>query len=190
MKKFLKFLIPIFICVIVITIMIIVKSKNEDIIVEEENVIKVDNIVNYGITLKYLDKNSNQMISKNEDLYYEMNELYDFSNIRKNIDGYVFINVDGNEKGIVNASKLNIIYYYAKKATVVVKCFEKDTNKLLKQDKAINGYEGKEITYKSQVINGYKFEFAEANKTMNSGENVVSLFYSKIPEPKNEIQVD
>ena len=114
MKKFLIYLIPIFI--VLLTVIIIIRfNQTEELDTVQENIILEENsITNYGITLKYLEYDSKKVIAKNEDIFFQINETYDLNNLQKKIENYTFYKVDGPVKGITNSSKINIIFYYTK----------------------------------------------------------------------------
>lgn len=86
---------------------------------EEENIEDINNIedidynnVSEGIEIQYIDNASGQKISSSEFIYGMIGDEYDLTNQIKNIDGYHFLETDGEVKGTLQKSKQTLIYKY------------------------------------------------------------------------------
>ena len=137
------------------------KVENLPLIVTENlenNVIKVyytrkDAIV----TVKYLDKATEQEISNETIKTGKVFDKYDVTEDEKEVEGYTLIERPNPTTGEFTEENQIKIYYYARNTEVVVRYVEKDTNVELLESKIIAGYEGKEYSTVKEEIENYTF---------------------------------
>lgn len=138
---------------------------------EEGKYTKEDKVVIYKyekvkgkVIAKYQDTEGNK-IAEDKILTGKIDESYKTEKI--NIDGYEFIEVNGNEEGKFTEADQEVIYTYKKievpapqpgEGRLIVKYQDIEGNKL-KEDKITNGKVGE--SYKTEKVDIYKYELKE-----------------------------
>ena len=76
---------------------------------------------------------------------------------------------------------IEVVYYVAKDAKVIVKYTVRYDNDNLGEDVIIPGYEGKEYKAEEKKIDGYELVGVEGEKEgkMKAGDNIVTFYYAK-----------
>ena len=115
------------------------------------------------VTVKYLDKYTNEEIETKLEKEGIIGESYDITEDKKDISGYTLVEEPEEKEGIFTTEPQEKIYYYAKNTEVKVKYLEKDKteedtdNKVVAKEEIISGYEGKEYTTEEKQIEGYTY---------------------------------
>ena len=101
------------------------------------------------------------------------------------IDGYNYDSVDKDNLTITTGENVINIYYTKKTdLSYTVNYLEKDTNKVLHNQKIQGG-----MTFEAEVksadevidINGYKYDSADKTSIkITTGENVINIYYTKV----------
>ncbi|MBP3255241.1 MAG: MucBP domain-containing protein [Clostridia bacterium] len=138
------------------------------------------------VIVKHIDINSKEVLY-DETIKGKVDDQYETES--KNIKGYVLVEKDKNgksmiplnAKGKMTEEDIEVIYYYAKEAKVIVRYVEKHTNKEVAEQEEIEGYEGEEYTTKEKVVKGYEHIETKGNKNgeMKAGETIVTYYYAK-----------
>ena len=138
---------------------------------------------NTQVTVKYVDKNTGQEIDKKVISGYVGKE---FTAEELNIDGYTLVQKPEVASGTMTEEELEIVYYYSKNTSVIVKYLEKDEtldntddNKRLSEEVEIKGYVGKEYTTEEKEIPGYtRVEIVgDASGTMTEEQITIIYYY-------------
>ena len=76
---------------------------------------------------------------------------------------------------------IEVVYYVAKDARVIVKYTVRYDNEDIAEDVIIPGYEGKEYKAEEKKIDGYELVGVEGEKEgeMKAGDNIVTFYYAK-----------
>ena len=182
----------------------IIKSADEKVDIDGYNYDSVDkdsltittgeNVINIYYTkrtdlsykVNYLEKTTNKVLHEQkvqENMTFESvvtsaNEVID-------IDGYNYDSVDKDSLTITTGENVINIYYTKKTdLSYTVNYLEKDTNKVLHNQKIQGG-----MTFEAEVksadevidINGYKYDSADKeNIKITTGENVINIYYAKV----------
>ena len=126
------------------------------------------------VNAKYIDINTNKEISTAQIIEGFVNDSYKTS--KKDIDGYKFIEVEGNETGIISKETTNVIYKYAKLGKLVVKYVDEDNNSL-EQDIVTNEVIGTSYETSAKTINGYRLVRVEGNETGSYIDGTITVTY-------------
>ena len=163
-------------------------DKDSLTITTSENVINVYYTKRTDLSYKvnYLEKTTNKVLHEQkvqnnmtfEDVVTSSDEVID-------IDGYNYDSVDKDNLTITTGENVINIYYTKRNdLSYTVNYLEKDTNKVLHNQKTQGG-----MTYEAEVksadevidINGYKYDSADKDTlTITTGENVINIYYTKI----------
>ena len=132
-----------------------------------------------SVKVQYINKMNNEKIA--EDVIIEGHENDEYTTEQKDIEGYKFVEVVGDEQGTMDPDKeIVVIYYYVKPAKVISRYLEKDTEKSLAEEETIDGYEGEEYTTSSKDIEYYNLlEEPENKEGKMVGTIYVTYYYEK-----------
>ena len=147
----------------------------------ENKTFKLD-LPSNGVTVKYIDKNSNNDIERQENINGVANQEYDASNLMKQIEGYQLIETKGELQGELKKEKINIVHEYAKNVRLKIKYVDKLTGEELYKSKTLNGYEGKEIEMQAPDIEGYTCEQYSLTKVMTANDDILTFYYDPIAQ--------
>ena len=136
-------------------------------------------------TINYLDKETNEPIKQAK----IVNNIIFNTEIKTtdeviNIDGYNYDSTD-KENLVIGAENNVINLYYTKRTDLSyeVNYLEKDTNKVLSNQKVVNGQTYQDvITSADEAIQIYGYQYDSADKetlTIGIEENVINLYYVK-----------
>ena len=146
---------------------------------------------NTNVIVKYLEKDDTeddntdnvklaeeQVVSGYEGLAYNVEDK------KLDIEGYTLVGDSGNLSGTMTREGIEVIYYYSKNTSVVVKYLEKDNtptdtsdNEVLLPEKTINGYVGKDYTTIGEEIPGYTLVEKTTNFEGVMTEDVIKVVY-------------
>ena len=146
---------------------------------------------NTNVIVKYLEKDDTeddntdnvklaeeQVVSGYEGLAYNVEDK------KLDIEGYTLVGDSGNLSGTMTREGIEVIYYYSKNTSVVVKYLEKDNtptdtsdNEVLLPEKTINGYVGKDYTTIGGEIPGYTLVEKTTNFEGVMAEDVIEVVY-------------
>ena len=146
---------------------------------------------NTKVIVKYLEKDDtpndntdNVKLAKEEEVSGYEGMPYDVKDKEKTIDGYTLVGNSNNLSGTMTRGEIEVIYYYSKNTSVVVKYLEKDNtptdtsdNKVLLPEKTINGYVGKDYTTTSEAIPGYTLVEKTTNFEGTMTEEKIEVVY-------------
>ncbi len=153
-----------------------------------ENVINIyytkRNDLNYKVN--YLEKGTNKVLHDQKTVENKtFGETIISTNEKIVIDGYNYDNVDKDSLTITTGENVINIYYTKKTdLSYTVNYLEKDTNKVLHNQKIQDG-----MTFETEVksadevidINGYKYDSADKESVkITTGENVINIYYTKV----------
>ena len=154
-----------------------------------------ENIINIYYTkrddlsykVNYLEKNTDQVLHAQkvvENVVFE--SLIDSHGEIIEIDGYVYDSVEKDEIQITTDEDTNIInIYYTKRKDLgyTVNYLEKDTDRIIKDAKYIDGVTFKDvINAEDEVIEiyGYNYDSVDKDKlTISTGLNEITIYYTK-----------
>lgn len=144
-------------------------------------------LLNYKYTVNYLEKDINEQIHESKDvldipymtIINSLDEIID-------IDGYNYDSIDSENIQITENEKTNIInIYYTKRKDLgyTVNYLEKDTDRIIKDAKYIDGVTFKDvINAEDEVIEiyGYNYDSVDKDKlTISTGLNEITIYYTK-----------
>ena len=126
------------------------------------------------VNVKYVDINTNEEISTGALIEDFVGENYE--TVKKSVDGYKFVEVEGNETGTFSKETTNVIYKYAKLGKLVVKYVDEDNNSL-EQDIVTNEVIGTSYETSAKTINGYRLVRVEGNETGSYIDGTITVTY-------------
>lgn len=126
------------------------------------------------VNAKYVDINTNEEISTAQIIEGFVNDSYKTS--KKDIDGYKFIEVEGNETGTISKETTNVTYKYAKLGKLIVKYVDEDNNSL-EQDIETSEVIGTNYKTTEKTINGYRLLKVEGNETGSYIDGTITVTY-------------
>ncbi len=149
----------------------------------ENNQIKLyyDEVSN--INISYVDYLTGKNIIPTKTITKTVNSEY--SEKEKEIFGYDLFETKGNTEGKLTSEGINIVYYYNKKANILIKHVDIDTNKILDSE-ILYGHEADKVTIKSKKFEGYVLKYdnkdnkkipnsTKKEKTKEKMKNIVSI---------------
>lgn len=92
----------------------VTKVNNKDLSKGVEGTASVDTLIKGKLIVKYLEKDTNKVLSNEEVTTDKVGSSYQVN--AKNIFGYTYDSVNGNEKGVYSEEDTVVIYYYTKNA--------------------------------------------------------------------------
>ena len=143
------------------------------------------------VIVKYMDLEGNKLAN---DIILTKKVDEDYQTEKINIDGYEFVDVEGNEQGKVKKEVQTVIYKYKKIeipepeiGKVIVKYEDLDGNKLA-EEKTLTGEVDKDYTTEQLNIEGYEFKEIIGNKEgkFAKEDQEVVYKYKKIETPAPE----
>ena len=152
-----------------------------------ENIINIyyTKVTGLSYTVNYLEKDTNEVIhpAKTEENQVFENEITSLDEAIE-IDGYNFDSVDKDTLTIGTGENIINIYYTKRNdLEYKVNYLEKDTNKVLHEQKTQTGMTFKDtVTSANEVIdiNGYDYDSVDKDVlTIGTGENVINIYYIK-----------
>ena len=180
-----------------------VKSADEKIDIDGYNYDSVDkdsltittgeNVINIYYTkrtdlsykVNYLEKTTNKVLHEQkvqENMTFE--SVVTSTNEVINIDGYNYDSVDKATLKITTGENVINIYYIKRNdLSYTVNYLEKDTNKVLHEQKIQDGMTFESVVTSSNEvidIDGYKYDSVDKDSlTIGTGENVINIYYTK-----------
>ena len=163
-----------------------VEPERQSIVIAVEN-----NVINFyytkrtdlSYTVNYLEMNTNAVIAPAK-VVGKQTYKASVTEHAIEIDGYD--KLDPTEKSIVIEVSENVInFYYTKKDDLNYKVnyLEKDTNKVIKEQKVATGRTFDEIIIAENeivAIDGYNYDSTDkVSITIGTGENVINIYYTK-----------
>ena len=162
-------------------------DKDSLIVTTGENIINIyyTKVSGLSYTVNYLEKDTNEVLQAPKttgDMTFE-DEITSSDEVIE-IDGYNYDSVD-KEKLVIGTGENVINIYYTKRNDLSYKVnyLEKDTNKVLHDQKTQDG-----MTFESVVtsanevidIDGYNYDSVDKETlTITTGENVINIYYTK-----------
>ncbi|WP_349550562.1 MucBP domain-containing protein [Leuconostoc pseudomesenteroides] len=143
----------------------------------------INKIVGASVTAKYVDVRGNN-ISDNVVLTGNIGDNY--TTEQKNIAGYTFKAVEGNESGTYTDAEQTVTYVYTKDpvkgGNVTAKYVDEQGNSL-SDNVILSGNVGDQYTTEQKDIAGYTFKAVEGNEsgTYTDAEQTVTYVYTKDP---------
>ena len=162
-------------------------DKYELIIGTDENILNIyySKVTGLSYTVNYLEKDTNKtLFPSNTVSNMTFGETIDSSKEVIDIDGYNYDSVDKDTLTIgTDNNVINIYYTKRTDLSYKVNYLEKDTNKVLHNQKVQGG-----MTFESTVdsskeviqINGYNYDSVDkATLTIGTGNNIINIYYTK-----------
>ena len=130
------------------------------------------------ITIKYLEKGTNKVLSTQETKTLNYTDSYSYT--AKDITNYEFSGTSKTVSGTVSGNKEIIFYYTLKQATITIKYLEEGTNKVIssQETKTLNYTDS--YSYTAKDITNY--EFSGTSKTVSgivSGNKEIIFYYTR-----------
>ena len=130
---------------------------------------------NSRVFTRFIDVNTNEPIS--EDVIEEGYIGKEYQTTRKDISGYTYQYVDGQEHGNMIKGRITVTYYYAKNAQVITKFVDKNTNQELIENVIINSFETKPYETELKDIDGYTYLEVNGETSGNTPRDGVTVTY-------------
>ncbi len=133
---------------------------------------------NTSVTVNYIDMMTNNVIATQEVIPGLQND--DYTTVKKDINGYVFVEVSGASTGKMQYNPTEVTYKYKKLSNLVTEHIDANTNEKITDD-VIRAYkEGEQYEAYPQNLEGYILIQSPENTTGVMGrENVTKSFYYK-----------
>ena len=162
-------------------------DKYELVIGTGENVINIyySKVTGLSYTVNYLEKDTNKtLFPSNNQGDMTFGDVINSSDEIITINGYNYDSVDKDRLVIgTNENVINIYYTKRTDLSYKVNYLEKDTNKVLHEQKVVNNMTFEdEITSANEVItiDGYNYDSVDkATLKITTGENVINIYYTK-----------
>ena len=165
---------------------------------KEQKTENVDTIINVPgkVTVKYIDKDTNEEIIKTQNENLDNIETYgyeitgkigtEYKTEKKEIEGYDYIESTGNETGKIKEKDTEVIYYYQKPRTKVIIRYQDREGKDIIEKEEIEGLLGDK--YKTEKKEIEKYEYIEAKGKeegeMTKEETEIIYIYAKTAKLK------
>ena len=148
---------------------------------------------NTKVIVKYLEKDETP--ENTEDNYQVASEEIidgyvgkDYKAEEKEVENYTLIENTQNIEGKMTEEIIEVVYYYAKNTSVVVKYLEKDTNTVLADEIIIYGFEGKDYETEKKEIYNYTFVEDTGNTSGKMTEEKIEVIYYYAQNTKAKVQ--
>ena len=133
------------------------------------------------VNVKYIDKDTGEVIEIEE---IEGHPGDEYKTEEKEIEEYELIEdeLPDNTEGEMTREEIDVVYYYRKKAKVIVKYIDKGTGKELSDEITIEGYRNDEYETEEKTFEGYKLIGVPENAkgTMAGGKEEVIYYYENV----------
>ena len=144
---------------------------------------------NTKVIVKYLEQDDtpediadNKVLAKEKTILGYEGESY--STMKEDIEGYTLVDKTNNTSGTMQKDEIIVIYYYSQNAKVTVKYLEKDDtpndnsdNKVLVQEKTINGHVGQEYKTTEEIVPGYTLVEKTTNTEGTMTKEPIEVIY-------------
>ena len=155
---------------------------------EKGKMTEKDTIVNYyyakksaGVIENHIDLNSGKVLYTET---HKGNEGDSYSIKSKEFENYDLVQnkMPNNAEGKMEVKAKNVNYYYERKARVIVKYLEINTNNVVADEVIKEGHEGDSYSTEEKVLLRYSFYKVEGNKSgkMKAGDNEIIYYYTMI----------
>lgn len=133
---------------------------------------------NTSVTVNYIDMITNNVIATQEVMPGLQND--DYTTVKKDIDGYVFVEVSGATTGKMQYGSTEVTYKYKKLSNLVTEHIDANTNQKITDDIVRAYKEGEQYEAYAQNLEGYILIQSPNPTTGVMGrENVTKSFYYK-----------
>ena len=143
-----------------------------------------------NVTVKYIEKDTGKEIEERDSKTGHEGDHY--TTVKKDIDGYTYIEDTGNTEGNMTKEPIEVIYYYRlAKYPYTVNYYDKDTNQKIKNTKtgAETDY-GTKIKVQNEKVDITKYDYDSSNVNgdeslteltigSDTSKNVINLYYTK-----------
>ena len=129
------------------------------------------------VTAKYIDKDTGEEISEEEIKEGHVGESYETE--EKKIENYDIEKelYPKNPKGTMTKEDIEVIYYYKRKAEVIVKYIDKETGEEIEKREEIKGYIGEEYKTNKKDIKNYILIEEPKNKEGEMTKEPIEVIY-------------
>ena len=152
---------------------------------EKETLFDTEIEIKGKVIVRYIDEDGNEIANKEGAESFVGNS---YRTIPKDIPGYKYEGVEGEEEGSFIEGTIEVVYKYKKHtAMVVARYLEKGTETPLAEETILTGMPGDNYETERKVIEYYKKAEPEpenANGEMVDGTIYVTYYYEKIPAGK------
>ena len=136
-----------------------------------------------GVKVEYVDVSNGDHINETTNVPGKEGDSYETK--PKDIDGYDLYEekLPNNDKGEMTTEETVVRYYYIKKAKVIIKYVDENTNQEITTETVINGHEGDKYATAHKNVDGYKIKRGtdNVNGEMSREDIVVTYYYEKLP---------
>ena len=140
------------------------------------------------VVVRYVDKNTGEDISERRIKEGIIGDPFDVTEDKKDITGYTLVEEPVEKTGEYTEETQEKIYYYAKNTSVVVKYLEKDEtpediadNRVLAEEKTIQGYEGESYITEKEEVTGYTCVETTNNTSGTMQREQIEVIYYYAP---------
>ena len=127
------------------------------------------------VTAKYYYEAGNRYIA--DEVVFNGYSGDPYTTTRKDIDGYTYLRVDGEENAVMTDDNIVVTYVYSKNTSVKVYFKDKNNQSEISTMIEIPGYVGKQYTTEKADIDGYTYVETEGNETGSMTEAVIEVTY-------------
>ena len=141
------------------------------------------------LTVKYLEKGTNEVLAPQDERTGKIDEEY--TTRPKDIDGYTYVEDSGNTQGWLTVEPTVVIYYYLQQTKATVQHIDKLTGEILEQSTE-EGLVGDEFVTDSKDFEGYILVEEPPEKTvlMTKDEIVLKYYYIHVAGGVIEKHID
>ena len=107
-----------------------------------------------GVRIKYIDKETEDEIGETTEIIGKEGDEY--TTEPKEFEGYDLVEEPENKEGIIVEEKIDVIYYYRRKAKVIIGYYDEDTNEKIQNEEIIDGHQNDEYKTEEKNIKYYK----------------------------------
>ncbi|MCI8444643.1 MAG: Cna B-type domain-containing protein [Clostridia bacterium] len=143
---------------------------------KEEIVVTYYYAKNTKVVVKYLEKDTNQVLAEQTQIEGYVGKEYQTE--EKQINGYTYVESSNNMKGNMTEEEITVIYYYLQNARAKVEHIDQDTKEILKEE-IIEGKVGDVYQTKAIDIEGYILVKSpeKSEVTLEKGKEPVVKYY-------------
>ena len=141
------------------------------------------------LKVRYLEKGTEKELATPEFKNGKVDD--DYETTMKDIDGYQWVETDGNSKGKLTIEPTTVTYYYLYKTKAKVEYIDKITGKILEQSET-EGLEGDEFVTENKDFENYILIEEPAEKTirMTKDEQILRYYYVHVSGGVIEKHID
>ena len=166
----------------------------------EEQVVVYYYAKNTKVIVKYLEKDDTPTDTSDNKVLLPENTIEgyvgkEYKTTEEVIPGYTLVQKTTNYEGVMTEDVIEVVYYYSKNTSVVVKYLEQDDtpdnnedNTVLSEEIVISGYEGKSYETEKKDIENYTFVEDTENTSGKMTKEQIEVIYYYAQNTKAKVQ--